>query len=101
MAKKKIPFIHYQVTKIEDYENITSLITTKKKIFDRLIESVKEGIEQNKQVVPIFKIYNPDQILNLEKEKWQDALKNAILFYTDLEDYEKCIECKRIIEKLN
>ena len=51
MAKKKIPFINYQVTKIEDYENITSLITTKKKIFDRLIESVKEGIEQNKQVV--------------------------------------------------
>lgn len=100
MAKKKIPFIKYTVSKFEDYETLTSLAETKRKVFDRLIESVKDGLTSKKDSVEIFRIYDSDTILHLEKSKWKTSLERAIDFYIEIEDYIKCKECKELIDKI-
>lgn len=100
MAKKKIPFINYSITRLEDYELISSMPQTKKIIFDRLLECVSDGVKANKDSIDIFKIYDTNQVIILEKEKWRDSLENAILFYIEQEDYEKCAECKKLIDNI-
>lgn len=100
MAKKKIPFINYSISRLEDYEVISSMPQTKKIIFDRLLECVSEGVVKNKDIIDIFKIYDTNQVIVLEKDKWRNSLENAIIFYIEQEDYEKCAECKRLIDSM-
>ena len=100
MAKKRIPFISFTVDKLEDFETIEKTPFTKKVIFDRLVESVLDGIKKNKKEVTIFKIHNTDELLNLDKTKWKDSLLNAIEFYKEREEFEKCSECIRLIDQI-
>ena len=100
MAKKKIPFIKYSATKLEDYEVLTSLSETKKKVFDRLVESISEGVSSKKNSVDIFRIYDSDTVLNLGKDSWKRSLERAIDFYVEQEDYSKCKICKDLIDKI-
>lgn len=100
MAKKKVPFINYTVTKVEDYETLTHMPETKRKVFDRLLESIKDGVKTNKKSVDIFRVYDSDTILILDRDKWKDSLANAIEFYIQVEEYEKCKDCRSLIENI-
>lgn len=98
METNKIPIIKYNAYKIEDFEQITFMKETKKKIFDRLFICIKQAIKSKKKSIDIFKIENSDKILSLDKGKWKESLTNAINFYSEIEDFEKCIACQELIK---
>lgn len=100
MKKKRIPFINYNVTKTEDYVTLTSMKDTKRKVFDRLVEAVNDGLQSKKSSVDIFRIYESETVLILEKPKWKQSLEKAIDFYSSLEDFESCVKCQKLIENL-
>lgn len=101
-AKKKrvVPFLNYSVRDFSEYDIITSMPETQKIVFDNLIEAIKFSLEKNKDHADIFKI-SDEYCVSLEKDKWKDALQQAIAFYAseEYEDYEKCKQCCDIIEK--
>ena len=99
--KRVIPFLNYSVRNFQEYDLITAMPETQKIVFDNLIEAIKFSIEKKKQEAEIFKL-NPEYCVTLNRDKWKSSLKKAIEFYSaaDREDYEKCKQCKDLIEIL-
>lgn len=103
MVKKRVvPFLNYAVRNFSDYNDISDMGETQKIIFDNLVEAITFSLSKNKNQADIFKL-NEDFCVTLEKEKWATSLQKAIEFYSssDVEDYEKCKQCRDIIEKLS
>jgi hypothetical protein len=102
-AKKKrvVPFLNYTVNEFQEYDIISSMPETRKIVFDNMLEAIKFSLEKNKEEAEIFKL-NEDSAVSLNKKKWGVALEKAIEFYSDpeLEDYEKCIQCKEIMKTI-
>jgi hypothetical protein len=98
--KKKTPLLNFNINRFSDYEELTELSETKNKIYKRLVEAIQQSIDKKSEIAEIFKINETDNILLLEKNKWKNSLENAILFYTEAEDYDNCIKCRDIIKKL-
>ena len=99
-TKRRLPIINYEIRSIEDYDMLTDNMMVKKKVYDHLIEAVQYGIHMNKSKVDLFKIQDSENILTLEKDKWKTTLEKAISFYTENEDYEKCMDCKELVSRL-
>lgn len=100
--RKKTPILSYSINTIKDYEKLTELDSTKSKIFDHLVDAVSYGLSKKMKKVDIFKIQNSDMCISLDKTKWKSSLEEAIKFYSNenIQNYEKCIECQEIINKI-
>lgn len=99
--KRVVPFLNYSVRNFSEYDIITSMPETHKIVFDNLIDAINFSLHKNKKEADIFKI-NPDYCVTLDRSKWKESLEKAIEFYSseDIQDYEKCKQCKEIIENL-
>jgi len=99
--KRVVPFLNYSIRHFNEYSLITDMPETQKIVFDTLVDAIKFSVEKNKQEAEIFKL-NPEFCVTLNRDKWKSSLKKAIEFYSaeDREDYEKCKQCKDLIEIL-
>lgn len=99
--KRVVPFLTYTVNSFSEYDQISSLPQTRKIVFDNMVDAIKFSLEKNREEAEIFKL-NEDSSVSLNKKKWAAALEKAIEFYSDpeREDYERCIQCKNILEKI-
>lgn len=99
--KRVVPFLNYAVRNFTDYDEISSMSETQKIVFDNLIEAITFSLSKNKVEAEIFKL-SDEFAVTLKKEKWASALRKAIDFYSaeGREDYEKCKQCRDIIERL-
>ena len=79
---------------------LTDNAMVRKKVYDHLIEAVQYGIYMNKSKVDLFKIQDSENILTLEKDKWKITLEKAIAFYSETEDFEKCLDCQELLSRL-
>lgn len=101
MAKKKhLPIINYDVRTVEEYDMLTNSLQVKKHVYDHMIQAVEYGINAKKEKVDLFRLQDSDKVLVLEKTKWKDTLNNAISFYSDIDEYEKCIDCQYLLSQL-
>jgi hypothetical protein len=75
----------------EDHEDI---------VYERVIVAVKEGIESKRDVIRLFELNGSGVYLTSEKEDWKPGLENAMLYFQELEQYEKCAVCRDLIKKL-
>jgi hypothetical protein len=98
--KKRTPLLNFNINRFSDYEELTELSETKKKIYKRLVEAIQQSLEKKTEIAEIFQINNSSSILLLEKHKWKESLQRAIEFYSENEDYDSCIKCRDIINKL-
>ncbi len=75
----------------------------KRVIFENLISSIEGVYEDSKKVeTTIVKISINDDVytINLSQEKFIDGLQKAIAFYEDLEEYEQCAKCLKMINSI-
>lgn len=98
--KRTVPFLNYTVRDFSDYNEISLMPETQKIVFDNLIDAVSFSIQKKKEYAEIFKV-SEDSSVSLNKENWAPAIEKAIDFYAELEDYEKCKQCKDIIKSIS
>lgn len=74
----------------------------KKIIYDSLIESIQEDLENPSSQVTIIKIAvnEKEYTINLGRNRFLKSLNSARIFYETLEDYEKCQDCVNLSNKL-
>jgi hypothetical protein len=74
----------------------------KKIIYDSLIESIQEDLENPSSQVTVIKITvnEKEYTINLGRDRFLKSLDRARLFYETLEDYEKCQECVNLSNTL-
>lgn len=98
--KRKVPLLNYNIGSFSDYEVLTELSETKKKIFKGLVEAIVHSNTKELQVAEIFQINETNKVLLLEKDKWKRSLENAMEFYVAIEDYENGIKCRELINNI-
>lgn len=82
------------------YEQLTKIPQIRNAVIQETIIAIKEGILKKKQTIPLFEVANSQYYINIERKHWKRALSTAIDYFVELEDYDKCIECRELIKKL-
>ncbi len=55
---------------------------------------------KNKKSISLFEVANSEYYIELEKDKWKSSLENALEYYLEREEYNKCAECRDLINQL-
>lgn len=76
----------------------------KRLIYDRVVEEISNNYkDESVDSIHIIKITinNTDNSVNLPRDKFISGLENAIEYFAELEEYEKCQQCLNIITEIN
>jgi hypothetical protein len=76
--------------------------TNKKQIFDILVAQIDVAISEKRAHVYIKKLKIVDDELDIiaESKDWPDCLTKALTFYKQIEDYESCSKCQKLLDKI-
>lgn len=69
-------------------------------VYNRVIIAVREGIESGRNVIRLFELNGSGVYLTSEKDDWKPGLENAMQFFEETEEYEKCAVCRDLLKKL-
>jgi len=76
----------------------------KREIYNSVIRAIKENYHKREiheiNVVKIT-IQSKNYSINLTRDKFIASLNRCILFFKDIEEYEKCKDCVDIINNIN
>jgi len=98
--RRKVPVFRVNAKPGASYDKLTEVPGLKEVIIEETVIAIKDGIKKKKKSTPIFEIAGSDYYLELEKDKWKSSLENALVYYVEHEDYNKCIECRDLINQL-
>jgi len=98
--KRKIPLFKVSVKPGANYSQLSDIPEVQNAVINETIYAIKYGILKNKKSIPLFEVANSQYYVELEKDKWKPSLENAISYFLNREEYEKCNECKSLISQL-
>lgn len=98
--KRRVPIIRISLTKDADYDKICEVPEFKNVVMHELVIAVKDGIRKNKKTIELFEISDTKMCLNIEKEDWKSSLNQAMEYFSSMENYDKCVECRELIKQL-
>jgi hypothetical protein len=101
MKKRKIPTLRLSMSSDVDYSEIMNIPGVSDVVIEELVLAVKEGVLNKKKSISLFALADTDYYINIEKDQWGISLNNALNHYVKIEDYNKCIECRDILNKLS
>lgn len=76
--------------------------TNKKQIFDTIVSHIKEASRNKAPRIYIKSLKIVDETVDVvaTSEQWNTCLTKALDFYKQIEDYESCSTCQKLIESL-
>lgn len=98
--KRKVPVFRVSLSSGASYEQLVEIPQVKQAVIEETVLAIKHGIKTKKKSIPLFEIAGSDCYVELKKEQWKSSLENAISFYLESEDYDKCIECRDLMNAL-
>jgi hypothetical protein len=72
----------------------------KEVVIEEVIVAIKDAIKRKKSSIELFEVANSDYYLQLNKDKFKPSLETAIEYFVEKEEYDRCIECRDLINKL-
>ena len=72
----------------------------KELVYQRVVQAVSEGIKFKKDVIRVFELNGTGVYITSNKENWYDGLTQALSYYIDTEQYDKCAVIKELMAKL-
>lgn len=98
--RRKAPIFRLNAHPGVDYSKLIENIEIKEAIIEETITAIKDGIKSNKKSTPLFEIADSNCYVELERTEWKLALENVIQYYVGKEDYDQCVKCRDLIDKL-
>jgi hypothetical protein len=80
-----------------DYE------TNKKSIFDTIVSHIDDASKKKASRIYIKDLHVIDERVDViaNSDQWNTCLTKALDFYKQIEDYESCSTCQKLIDRLN
>ena len=98
--RRKIPVFKVYIEQGASYSQLTELPEIQQIVRDEAICAIKDGIEKKKTSISLFEIAQSDYYIELGKDKWKPTLEKLIEYYSEREEYNKCLEARDLINKL-
>jgi len=98
--RRKIPVFRVSMAPGASYSVLTETPEVIQIVIDETVVAIKEGITKKKKSISLFEVANSEYYIELEKDKWKSSLENALEYYLEREEYDKCIECRDLINQL-
>jgi hypothetical protein len=98
--RRKIPVFRVSLPPGVSYSILTETPEIIQIVIDETVVAIKEGINKNKKSISLFEVANSEYYIELKKDKWKSSLETALDYYAEREEYNKCIECRDLINKL-
>ena len=93
---------------LERFQKENALLIDPDPTEDRIVfmgNSITEGWKNNEDIVRVaeFHILEDMHIMSIDMDRadWLESLTLALDFYEEIEDYEKCIDVKGLIEEMS
>lgn len=97
---RKIPKFKAVLSEGESYEMILKIPELREVVIEETLFAIKEGINKKKKSTLLFELVDLNYYIELKKDNWRSSLENVLEFYVEREDYDKCVECRDLINKL-
>jgi len=98
--RRKIPVFRVSLPPGMSYSVLTETPEIIQIVIDETVVAIKEGINKKKKSISLFEVANSEYYIELKKDEWKSSLESAIEFYAEKEEYDRCIECRDLINKL-
>ena len=88
----------------DDKEELNELISSEdfnRLMFEEAIATIKNALSKKRETARMFYIPNLDCSVLLEKRNFKLVLDNAIKFYEQQEEYDKCAKLVTLKKKIN
>ena len=78
---------------------------TQDKLYNLTLHKIKESVKRKSKKIKLFELRddigdNMSYMVELKHTKYKENLNAALEYFKTVEDYEKCQECKTIMDKL-
>ena len=84
----------------KDLDELASSDQFKSFILKRTLEEIEFALENNLEKIEIFNIFNLSLIIELERKNFKSVLDKVMDSYVKDEDFEKCNQIKKLIDKI-
>jgi hypothetical protein len=98
--KRQIPVFRVNVQPGASYDQLHEIPEVKEVVIEEVIIAVKEAIRRKKSSIELFEVANSDYYLELKKDQFKTSLETALEYFVEKEEYDRCIECRDLINKL-
>jgi hypothetical protein len=82
------------------YDQLNEMPEVKEVVIEEVINAIKDAIKRKKSKIELFEVADSDYYLELDKNKFKTSLETAIEYFVEKEEYDKCIECRDLINKI-
>ena len=98
--KRKIPVFKVRVQPGASYDQLHEIPEVKEVVIEEIITAIKDAIKRKKSSIELFEVADSDYYLELKKDQFKPSLETAIEYFVKKEEYDRCIECRDLINKL-
>jgi hypothetical protein len=98
--KRQIPVFRVNVQPGASYDQLHEIPEVKEVVIEEVIVAVREAIRRKKSSIELFEVANSDYYLELKKDQFKISLETALEYFIEKEEYDRCIECRDLINKL-
>ena len=98
--KRQIPVFRVSVQPGASYDQLHEIPEVKEVVIEEVIYAIKDAIKRKKSKIELFEVANSDYYLELKKDQFKPSLEAAIEYFIEKEEYDRCIECRDLINKL-
>lgn len=72
----------------------------KELVYQRVVQAVSEGIMFKKDVIRVFELNGTGVYITSNKDNWYEGLTQALGYYVETEQYNKCAVIKELMAEL-
>jgi hypothetical protein len=98
--RRKIPVFKVHVQPGASYDQLHEIPEVKEVVIEEVIVAIREAVKRKKSSIELFEVANSDYYLQLNKDKFKPSLETALEYFLEKEEYDRCIECRDLINKL-
>lgn len=98
--KRKIPVFKVVASEGESYDKMLEVPEIRDIVLEETLFAIKEGINKKKKSISLFEVADSNYYIELEKDKWKSSLETVLNYYAEREEYDMCIECRDLMNKL-
>jgi len=69
--------------------------------YNETLSAIHSSISLNKQTATLVELGHTGKFIDINKNEWVSSLSQALKYFENKSEYEKCAKCVSLIEKIN